>query len=87
MRVPDRRRSDTPEPSDRAQAAHFLCALQHQITQLDQDMAKLHEAQAAYQRRNQGFQVARTGYELRQAARQRRHILDMAAALERRFTP
>lgn len=85
--MPARLRSDTPEPSDRAQAAHFLCALQQQITQLDADMAKLQEVQAVYQRRSQGFQVARTGYELRQAARQRRHILDMAAALERRFMP
>ncbi len=85
MKVADRPHSDTPAPSDRAQAVNLLAELQRQVSLLDEDAAKQRRLLAHYQRRDQHDQVRRVQYELRQAAVERREILNLIARLSARF--
>ena len=82
-----RRRDRSVEESDRAQAAYFLDELQRQVTQLDEDSARLRELLSRYERRNLRGQVARVQRELRRAALERRELLNMVTALSGRFCP
>jgi outer membrane protein TolC len=82
-----RSHTDAATESDRAQAAYFLREMQRQMALLEEDVAKSREQLAQYLSRNQGFQAERVQRELRQAAVQRREILDMLAALISRFKP
>ena len=83
------RQSDTAAAmeADRAQGAYYLREMQRQMALLEEDVAKLREQLAQYLSRNQSFQADRVQRELRQAAVQRREILDILAALISRFKP
>ena len=70
---------------DRAQATYFLGELQDQLTLIDGELASLRQRLACCQRQHWTHQVKHLQHEVRQAAVQRRQVLDMMAALSRRF--
>lgn len=85
MKVADRTDSDTPAPSDRAQAVNFLGELHRQVSLLDEDAAKQRRLLAHYERNSQRAQAQRVQHELRQAALERREVLNLIARLHARF--
>ncbi|HRD11792.1 MAG TPA: hypothetical protein PLI79_08015 [Mycobacterium sp.] len=77
-------RSVEGEP-DRAQASYSLPELQHQLALIDEELTTLRERLARCQRQHWTHQVKHLQQEVRQAAIQRRQILDMVTALSQRF--
>ena len=64
---------------------NLLAELQRQVSLLDEDGAKQRRLLAHYQRRDQHDQVRRVQHKIRQAAVERREILNLIARLSARF--
>lgn len=73
--------------SDYAQAAYFLGAMRQEEAAISAEIEQLRAQLARCLHLKQVAQAERIQHDLRQAALQRREVLDIASAINRRFHP